>query len=94
MSIGFIRQAYFLQKLTSQGICIVTRHTTHQARPQSDILQYGHIREQIEILKHHSNLSSMGGDFLLGLTFPYPIFTLIADRDSIQGDPASLILLE
>ncbi len=67
IGVGFLRQAHLLQQRMGARLSLLAWHTLHLHRRLGDILQRRQMREKIEPLEDHANLSAAARDITLAI---------------------------
>ena len=62
--IGLLGNAHAAQQVHGALTSLVLGHAQHIDRSQHDVLQYGHMCKQVELLKYHAQLGTHAGKIL------------------------------
>jgi hypothetical protein len=66
----------------------------HADRPLDDVLQHGHVGEQVEVLEHHADVDALARDLVLVHLFQKATAFLVADQLAIHADTAVVDTLQ
>ena len=83
--IGLLGNAHAAQQIHGALAGLVLGDAQHIDRSQHDVLQHGHMREQVELLKHHAQLGTHAGKILAFLRQGLALDENFARVDGLQA---------
>ena len=83
--IGLLGHAHAAQQVHGALTGFVLGDAQHINRSQHDVLQYGHMCEQVELLKHHAQLGTHAGKILAFLRQGLALDEDLARVDGFQA---------